>query len=1036
MLTNAVPAATSICPECASPLRTRTKAGLCPACLMKFALADQRESGDAGLFPDVSTAPRFGDYELGAELGRGGMGVVYEARQFSVSRRVALKMILPTHLTSQTEVERFRLEAETIASLDHPNILPVFDVGEFQGQRYFTMKLVEGGSLAGRADRVAPREAARLVAQVARAVHYAHLRGVQHRDLKPGNILVDAEGRPYVSDFGLARLRDRASDLTQSTSVLGSPAYMSPEQAAGDAKNVTNAADVYGLGAILFYLLTGRAPFEGETAVNTLRRVVEEEAVSPRTLNPEVDGNLATICLKGLRKLPGDRYISAEALAEDLENWRAGQPIAARPVSPLERLGMWCRRSPALAVLSLAFLVACIVGVAGILWQWHRAEQNAAAEQRQRRAVEASEERVRLNLYAADIKAASLALEKGDFGLALTLLEAHTPAPGATDERGFEWRFLRDQCHGQQWATLTGHQWIVTCAAFSPDGQWLATGSQDATVKIWNVTNQSLVTSFVAHTGAVWSVGFSRDGSLLVSAGANGQVVLRATGTWKETATFKGEQAVFSPTEDLIAMVDSSLLFWTPPGAVTLWNYQTHQVVRRLPGPGKRAAFSGDGRTLGVTRDKTVTLWDVASGNRTQELKCDAPVWSVALDQTAGRVAASGRGKAFFWNRTEPGRPGVLPHTLNVWDLAFSPDGKSLATVCSDRGLRLWDTTTLALTTTRRGHLDEIWAVAFSADGRWLGTGSKDTTVMLWPSDAADPRPPIVHTSWQRPFFSPDGKVLVTTLDRKNARASALWDVASGTPRPALPAFVAFSPDGRHEVRLNDRSAKIEWWSGRVLGQEIPLGGPRTAHVFERLIFADHGNFFAVAQPNGQTDVFAATTGELLRSWTGPPLPWRASVLSTNGHWLAVSTEKENVIRLLEVRSGQTFSAAGHKDFPSGLAFNAPATLLASGSMDGAVKLWALSATGAQEKATFKGHLEEATDVSFSPDGRTLVSLARHADLKFWHVPTRRELMTLEVPDAADHLQFSPDGSALAVTLGGDYNRTVKLFRAPLSLPR
>jgi Protein kinase domain len=317
----------------------------------------------------VGTRVRYvGDYELLEQIARGGMGVVFRARQISLNRIVALKMILAGQFASETDVRRFRAEAEAAANLDHPNILPVYEVGEHDGQHYFSMKLVTGGSLAARMTELRgdPRAAVALLVQVARAVHFAHQRGVLHRDLKPGNVLLDSL-TPYVADFGLAKRVERDSGLTASGAVVGTPSYMPPEQARAE-KALTVAADVYSLGAILYELLTGRPPFRGASQFDTLLQVQEQEPEAPRQVNPAVARELETVCLKCLRKEPAGRYASAGDLADDLERWLAGEAVSACPPTRAERLGRWGQRNPVQLALLMGMLIA-VVSAAGIIPQ-------------------------------------------------------------------------------------------------------------------------------------------------------------------------------------------------------------------------------------------------------------------------------------------------------------------------------------------------------------------------------------------------------------------------------------------------------------------------------------------------------------------------------------------------------------------------------------------------------------------------------------------------------------------------------------------
>src|SRR5437763_2191746 len=382
-----------LCRKCGAEIFADAPEGLCTACLFETGLdllarpsvapgddcapVENVESSDANAAPHVRKAPRpaktladFGDYELLEEIGRGGQGVVYRAHQKSLNRTVALKVIGLGHWATQAHLKRFRLEAEAAASLEHPGIVPIHEVGERDGTCYFSMGFIEGDQLdeIAKSEVMPVRCAAELIAKVARIVHYAHEHHILHRDIKPGNILLDAKGEPHLTDFGLARLVETESTVTRTMEVLGTPSYMAPEQAVGNNAQVTSATDVYGLGAVLYQLLTGHPPFAGGTTYETIKLLLDTDPRQPRVLNPKIDRDLSTICLKCLEKDPQRRYPAAAGLAEDLERWLKHEPILARHTGIFIRGTKWVRRNPAMAAL-ITLSVALAISIAFNIWK-------------------------------------------------------------------------------------------------------------------------------------------------------------------------------------------------------------------------------------------------------------------------------------------------------------------------------------------------------------------------------------------------------------------------------------------------------------------------------------------------------------------------------------------------------------------------------------------------------------------------------------------------------------------------------------------
>ena len=470
---------TIYCKECGALLPARWPKGLCIYCaldgVLVLAETDTRihtsdepssstgkDSSSAGPLPNA-LGGRFGDYELLEEIARGGMGVVYRARQVSLNRTVALKMILSGQFASRQEVLRFRAEAEAAANLHHANIVAIHETGEQEGRHYFSMDYVTGRNLAEIAagGPLPARRVARYASIIAEGIHYAHEQGVLHRDLKPSNILIDENDQPRITDFGLAKRVRGDFGLTVTGQLLGSPNFMPPEQTSGKSGKVGPAGDVYGLGAIVYHLLTGRPPFQAETIEDVLRQLHEADPVAPRLLNPSIPRDLETICLKCLEKDPAKRYPNARELADELDRFLRDEPIRAHPINAPQKIWRWCRRKPLLTSLIALVFVVSAAGIMGILVQWQRAERNAAAERDQHERAETEKAEARRYLYVANMNLAQQAWEQNNIGRLRQLLEETQESP----DRGFEWYYWQRQTHLAV-KTLRGHLQPVYSVAF------------------------------------------------------------------------------------------------------------------------------------------------------------------------------------------------------------------------------------------------------------------------------------------------------------------------------------------------------------------------------------------------------------------------------------------------------------------------------------------------------------------------------------------------------------------------------------------
>jgi serine/threonine protein kinase/WD40 repeat protein len=1048
------------CTHCGAPL---DRDGLCPRC--EFNLALEVAVADSVPAPADSSLKKFGEYELLEELGHGGMGVVYKARQIKLNRTVALKMLLLGQFSSEQSVKRFEREAQAAAALHHPNIVSIYDVGQIDGQHYFTMEYVEGRSLASvlRDGPLPPRQAAEYCRAVADAIGAAHAAGILHRDLKPSNIVIDPLDQPQITDFGLAKrftegcgsasgihdpgssaqqpassIQNPATDLTLTGQILGSPNYLAPELAAGKLAEVGPTSDLFSVGAILYECLTGRPPFVAATLQETLLRIRDTEPVAPRILNRSVPRDLETICLKCLEKEPKRRYQTAKELAEELGRFLRGEPVLARPIGPVGKTWRGCKRKPVVAALVAALFLALAVGLAGILSEWQRAIFGELT--------------ARQHQYVADMNLVKQVWDEGNLKGAHEILSAYMPKAGEPDLRGFEWRYLWSLCqdnalvtipcepgdHVWSLATSPNHAFVVACGEKSirlldpPTGRELgsfsypnpetndtrclvALASQatnllavhraEGVVGIWDLATKTLATSFKPFTNTSGPLAFKHPRPQRL-----GQPSL-----------------ALSPDGRLLATGEP----WGYGLTLTVWEISArrdspkHLWSRQLDTPFNVLRFSPDGQTLVANgksmKDGTIGAWDVRTGNQLQAFPKESIGYinDLVFSPDGSLLAAAGVQSTIniwdFTNRVVKFR--LTGHRGHVNSVAFSLDGSRLISAGADGAIRVWDVSSQKLVGMFRDPADrEVRSLALAPGGNVVLSAAADE-VRIWPTE---PRQAAVAfqtgQQWGDPVISPDGKWLVThepTVDLKDyseAESVKVWDLASHRERFHLiptnkePLAPVFSPDGRCFVLGGeDRNRIVGVWETALWDK---ANAPMQASTYLTNDFEVGSICFS---PDGTIMALAGLCfGPEEQSAATNRLTFREV-----GTW-----RKLNILEAAGAGATREASATS-------AAFSHNSRFLAVGYRDGWVRLWDIKHQRLLKELKEHGGDMYGVVVSLSNDDRWLASTALkdNGDVALVDVSdperARAVLVTKANGGGSWSAIFSPDSRSL-VTSGND----------------
>jgi WD40 repeat protein/serine/threonine protein kinase len=1038
---------------------------------------DEESAPTASIGPGMgSLGEQIGRYKLLRILGEGGFGIVYLAeQQRPMKRQVALKIIKPGMDSAQI-IRRFEAERQALALIDHPNVAHVYDAGTNEaGRPYFVMEYVKGVPITEHCDRqrLTIEERLKLFMQVCEAIQHAHQKGIIHRDIKPSNIQVCIQGKqaiPKVIDFGVAKalsqpLTERTL-VTEQGQLIGTPEYISPEQAEMTNQDIDTRADIYSLGVLLYELLTGTLPFESQTlrrgSLEQMRQILRDtEPRTPSTrvsaLDAETCSKVARCCQSDVvalrRKLRGDldwitlkamekdrmrRYQTAHALAEDIERHLNNEPVLAGRPGTLYRFKKLVRRNKGVFMGLAAVAIVLVLGAIVSTWQAIRATQAEQAESRLRQEAQANELAMRRIAYDSDMSLVQQALATNDLGRALRLLDAHRPGSGQVDLRGWEWRYLWEECQSSDAISEVNHYPGSTkSVAYSPDGKVLAVaGFTPGFIDIWDVPNRRRIKTLQPKEGFL--VAFSPRGDLLAT-NAGSQIRLWRVGTWDmvdPSLTLGGTVRVlkFSPDETRLA----SLSY---PDQLTVWDTEQRSIVFhrgvRLAGAHIGALdFSPDGKTLVVgDADHHLRVFDLASGNTDVNIPdahsegITAVAWS-----PDGSIIVSGSGyiggPIRLWDSASGKSLGSLEgHNSWICKLIFSRDSQLLYSASGDQTIRIWDIDQRKCRATLRGSTDEVYGLALSPDGTTLASASKNGIIAFWD---ASPHPekeqpriidlgqlimPSVRTL---PAFAPDGRILAVP----RAGTVSLLDLATLKEIEQIPELGAsvwrihYSPNGTLLVS-GGKSGKIRVWScteHRLLKTlEDPNGGP-----IYPLGFRKNGRRLLSVSPP-KIIVWDTLTWQRVRTLEIEielnPIP-KLSAISPDSRLMAIGTPIGSVY-WLNIETGKLLapSNAIHQPGVSGIALSDDGSRAASVDEGGTIAIWDMSLSKPKPIIPpFKGHMLGAHGVVISPNGRRLAtgSNGREA-VKLWDLSTFRELLTLPGQGSLfSFVAFSPDGKWLA----------------------